>query len=155
MSKVYIVTTGSYSDYSIHRCFLDKEMALKYISVSNCLDINDLEEYDLDDNIEFKPVEYVEITYGGKPNSFYDGQLKLKINNGNNIEFYARNGLSSDGRIVLTRLLPDNYDIDVVESKYLKVCQDLSAKIKSLLEIEGWDNKMIQDWFNKNQSKYQ
>jgi len=63
-NKVYIVTAGSYSDYHIVRCFLDKNNAEEYIKISDEWDLNDdIEEYNLDDNLDFKPINYIDIRY--------------------------------------------------------------------------------------------
>lgn len=53
MNKVYIVTSGAYSDYSIEKVFDNREDAEKYI----CLHNNDgywnmrVEEYDIYKNV--------------------------------------------------------------------------------------------------------
>lgn len=51
-NKVYIVTSGSYSNYSIQRCFLDKDKAEAYMKVCSDSGLNELEEYDLNDDNE-------------------------------------------------------------------------------------------------------
>ena len=59
MNKVYIVTSGAYSDYSIEEVFDNREDAEKYI----CLYNNDgywnmrIEEYDICKNAELKNVK--------------------------------------------------------------------------------------------------
>ena len=59
MNKVYIVTSGAYSDYSIEKVFDNREDAEKYI----CLYNNDgywnmrIEEYDICKNAELKNVK--------------------------------------------------------------------------------------------------
>lgn len=56
MNKVYIVTSGAYSDYAIEEVFENPEDAEKYI----CLHNNDgywnmrVEEYDIYKNVELK-----------------------------------------------------------------------------------------------------
>lgn len=47
--KVYVVTSGSYSDYRIRRVFLDKDIAEKYKNMT--FDSNDVEVYDTDDEM--------------------------------------------------------------------------------------------------------
>lgn len=46
--KVYVVTTGSYSDYRIEAIFTDKDRAESYLSGLSRNDDPDMEEYDLD-----------------------------------------------------------------------------------------------------------
>lgn len=59
MNKVYIVTSGAYSDYAIEKVFDNREDAEKYI----CLYNNDgywnmrIEEYDICKNAELKNVK--------------------------------------------------------------------------------------------------
>lgn len=50
--KVYVVTRGSYSDFSIEKVFLDLNEAEKYCAVHNddYLDTPIIETYDTDDN---------------------------------------------------------------------------------------------------------
>ena len=61
MSKAYIVTSGSYSDYSIERVFLNKEKAERYIELcDNHWDTPVIEEYDIDDNNSIDEIVYVE-----------------------------------------------------------------------------------------------
>ena len=43
--KIYIVTAGEYSDYSIYACFSSKELAEKYVE---WLENSIIEEWDLD-----------------------------------------------------------------------------------------------------------
>src|SRR3990167_10395534 len=49
MNKVYVVTSGQYSDYGIKAVFSTKEKAEEYIKLSTDPDINNLlEEFELD-----------------------------------------------------------------------------------------------------------
>lgn len=47
-NKVYIVTSGSYSDYGIREVFSSKELAQKYIDAVGTDDYWEIEEYDVD-----------------------------------------------------------------------------------------------------------
>ena len=77
MNKVYIVTSGVYSDYAIDEVFDNREDAEKYI----CLHNNDgywnmrIEEYDIYKNAELKNVKvHYGISFimrGNEINSFY------------------------------------------------------------------------------------
>lgn len=48
MRKVFVVTTGSYSDYGIDCIFSSKEKAQEYIDLFPSNEYNDIEEYTLD-----------------------------------------------------------------------------------------------------------
>lgn len=53
--KLYAVSAGSYSDYSVEQIFSTREGAQKYIDISNDMcpgDFNDIEEYELDPEIK-------------------------------------------------------------------------------------------------------
>lgn len=77
MNKVYVVTSGVYSDYGIDEVFDNREDAEKYI----CLHNNDnywnmrIEEYDICKNAELKNVKvHYGISFimrGNEINSFY------------------------------------------------------------------------------------
>ena len=62
--KVYIVTSGSYSDYGIHKVFLDKAKAKHYTKCHDFWgDEPNIEEYDTyDDNIDITDNGYIEAT---------------------------------------------------------------------------------------------
>ncbi len=54
--KIYIVTSGEYSDYTIERVFSTKAKALEYLDTQD--DEYTLEEFDLDEPIERKTETY-------------------------------------------------------------------------------------------------
>ena len=54
--KIYVVTSGEYSDYTIERVFSTKKKALEYLDTVD--DDYTLEEYDLDEPIERKTETY-------------------------------------------------------------------------------------------------
>lgn len=49
MKKVYVVTAGDYSDYHIVGIFDSREKAEEYINYSTYSDLNDIEEYNLNE----------------------------------------------------------------------------------------------------------
>ena len=52
--KIYIVTSGCYSDYSINAVFSTRELAEEYIDAGNGYEDADIEEYNLDEPIKRK-----------------------------------------------------------------------------------------------------
>lgn len=74
MNKIYIVTTGEYSDYRIVKVFLDKEKAEKYAEVyqktDKCADNTSVEEHVMYDDC-------FEITLT-KPNTYYAQYIDLE-----------------------------------------------------------------------------
>ena len=52
--KIYMVTSGCYSDYCINAVFSTREKAEEYIDGGNAYSDSDIEEYDLDEPIKRK-----------------------------------------------------------------------------------------------------
>lgn len=70
--KVYVVTSGEYSDYGINAIFSTKEKAQEYIDRGDKLGMNysygyQIEEYELDENAT---VEFVLANYSPRGNAF-------------------------------------------------------------------------------------
>jgi hypothetical protein len=159
--KIYIVTAGEYSDYHIVRVFLDKEKAERYISLcGNHYDEPVIEEYETDDDsiieeINFIRAEFIKTKNESKvniqikkSNTLDDNEEKI---NGNWFWYYET---LNQKQLIIERVLKNGYDEKRLKEKYKKVCYDLMTKIESLIEIEGWTNKMIQEWLNQNADKY-
>lgn len=51
MTKVYIVTSGSYSDYQINAVFSTKENAERYNKIHASGDFEDIEEFEVDEDM--------------------------------------------------------------------------------------------------------
>jgi len=162
MSKsVYLVTAGSYSDYHIIRAFLDKNKAESYMKVCDEPDLNELEEYELSDDKIFTPVYYIDVDY-------YIGKIPSYINDKYNFEIIKSNSLDTDinnmnftwyddhgtyQSISMYRPIHSkNFNEDKLKKKYRKICEDLETQIKSLKEIEGWNEKMIREWLKNKQN---
>ena len=66
MSKIFIVTNGTYSDYSIQAVFSDREKAEKYLAELKLIndDNADIEEWDVDttDELVAREWEFVVVT---------------------------------------------------------------------------------------------
>lgn len=156
MDKVYIVTSGYYSDYSIERVFLDKEKAEKYVSVSYRNDMS-VEEYDITDlNVELENIKNVkEITYQCEIRT--GKEINISFDDINSIDFeistyvyeyyYNNNELT----LSLTRQLRENETENQATERIMKIAQDISAEIRYELsngttidEI----NKMLEVKFN-------
>lgn len=80
MSKVYVVTSGSYSEYGICRVFMDKEKADKYVEMmSGHLDM-EVEEFEVSDDITLfaQKVKYYNYRQQVKSSDYkYDEVLML------------------------------------------------------------------------------
>lgn len=82
--KVYVVTAGDYSDYHIKGIFDSREKAEEYINHSTDSDLNDIEEYNLNEpkpdksekvftlRSEFDAIDFEVIGYKAAPNHYKD-----------------------------------------------------------------------------------
>lgn len=162
MAKVYLITSGSYSDYSIDKIFLSKEKAEQYHDLikRTHYDVNDIEIYDLSDDEIFTPYYYIQFVYyipgmeekyrrsilsDGRP-SLFGGEYYIDLYMCNDDVNCADNRCTSYHNGILTLTRPVGYDKSVVnleslEQKYLKVCQDLTAQIRYHLYMgaNDWD----------------
>lgn len=158
--SVYLVTAGSYSDYYIVKAFLDKNKAESYMKVCNVPDLNELEEYELSDDKIFTPVYCINVDY-------YIDKIPLYANDKYNFKIIASNSLDTDindmkftwyndygtyQSIIIYRPIYSNFNEDKLKKKYRKICEDLEAQIKSLKEIEGWNEEMIEEWLENKQN---
>lgn len=81
--KVYIVTSGEYSDYCIRKVFLDKEKADKCAELANRIgaayDDCRVEEYETSDDIFHEPAYvrcgYFLYPYSGMDNAYVDDEF--------------------------------------------------------------------------------
>lgn len=83
IKKVYVVTAGDYSDYHIKGIFDSREKAEEYINHSTDCELNDIEEYNLNEppdksekvfklRSEFDEIDFEIIGYGPAPNHYKD-----------------------------------------------------------------------------------
>lgn len=132
MSKVYVVTSGEYSDYCIESIFNTKEAAEKYCAVHwNDSDPLEIEEWDLDDgsNIECEKVyRAIHFSYDdrfdGEPYYCYVlGTTPFKLNIQRDMRKYLGPIIGICGYIPVSNEVPR----DVA----LKIVRDHIAKFKA------------------------
>lgn len=159
--KVYLISSGSYSDYNIERIFLSKEKAEAYMKVSDCNYLNEIEEFELSDDKIFTPCHYINITYylnNTKPyyvKDIYNFKITTSNTEETTIEYMKTITYSDIGNEYLTIHRPifsQFFDENYLKQKYKKVCEDLETQIKSLKDIEGWNKKMIDEWLKDKQT---
>lgn len=157
MLKAYVVTSGSYSDYTIERVFLNKEKAERYVKLcDNNLNKPNIEEYDIDDNQKIDEIVYVEGYYckGGemevlikKTNSLDDNPQELKRS-------WFDKLYNGSCHLTIRRTLSNNsFNEEKVIEKYEKVLYDLMNQVEYLMST-GWNEEMIKEWLNKKQDEY-
>jgi hypothetical protein len=161
--KIYIVTSGEYSEYGIDRIFLDKEKAEKYVELSqNAWNSTRLEEWETSDDEQIDEITYIYAHYS-KDCKYKSDSITVEIRKTNSLDdkekahnknYFWFSDYSGEKRVLIERVLNDNYGEEKLKSKYTKICYDLMAKIDSLLSIEGWNEKMIQEWLGQNIEEY-
>jgi len=149
--KIYVVTSGIYSDYCIQRVFLNKEKAEEYrLWLRNA---NEVEEYDTSDDvlIEKKYHVYVELKwYPDKSEKINVSAFKDTESNSN----YQRYTDYYDWeQISISRIInAENYDEQYWKDKITKVAYDLKAYVE-YLKTEEFSYKQIRDEILYNYNK--
>ncbi len=146
--KIYIVTSGEYSDYDIERVFLDENKANKYAKMRA---YSKVEEYETEEN-EFSEIIYASISYQIE-NDKEDYNFTMHITNTLDDDekdmhytgFYGWTTRPVE-YLNLKRVIRNrNYDEEKLRDKYLKVCHDLYAKVK-YMQTQGHTMDDINVW---------
>ena len=142
--KVYVVTSGEYSDYMINKIFLDKDKAEEYRKWLP--DSNDVEEYDTSDEDVINKQYRIWVDLKWYPNkkenltarSRKDCETDYKYN-----FYYDYDGTWEE--LVVTRTVSgENFDEEFWKDKLAKYIYDLKAYVE-YLKVEGFDEKRIRD----------
>lgn len=156
--KVYIVTSGTYSDYGIERVFLDKEKAEKYAEMMSSHDYR-VEEYETDDDKQIDEIRYVYGYYAKNKENYYTNErteeVQLKIDKNNTLDMATEDikvtryfELFDGGcEVYIRRLINHNLTDDENIEKCKKTLYDLMAQIE-YLKNEGWNKEMINKLLN-------
>lgn len=150
--KIYIVTTGQYSDYGISKVFLNKENAEKYVELLHKLDDYDsdsacVSEFETsDESINFISI-YIKSNYSMNldGSDFIKSRYSDKvIRNSRTPRFYlGRNHYNSPEYDMIGVYVYDEYTDDQVK----KMLQDKLSEFKSLMDNEGWTKDMINEQY--------
>ena len=140
--KVYIVTSGEYSDYMIRKVFLDKDKAEKYKEwLPNS---NDVEEYDTSDDDIINKSYKIRIDLKWYPNK----EEKLIARSWKDCEsdynFNLYHDYSDMGEelVVFRTVNADNYSEQYWKDKFTKFIYDLRAYVNQL-KSEGFNKEFI------------
>lgn len=142
--KVYIVTSGTYSDYMIQKIFLDKDKAEEYRKWLP--DSNDVEEYDTsdDDTIDKKyKVRVVLKWYPNKEEKLIARSWK-DCESDYNYNYYSNYSDIWEELAVVRTVNADNYSEQYWKDKLTKFIYDLRAYVNQL-KAEGFNEKFIKD----------
>lgn len=142
--KVYIVTSGTYSDYMIRKIFLDKDKAEEYKKWLP--DSNDVEEYDTSDDDTIRKKYKVRIDLKWYPNK--EEKLIARswkdCESGYDYNYYSAYEDVWEELVVVRIVNSDNYDEQYWKDKYTKFIYDLRAYVNQL-KAEGFNEKFIKD----------
>lgn len=144
MSKVYIVTSGEYSDYQIDACFSTKQKAKEFIK--NAKETKEfwseprLEEWDLDGSVDVVDVVKIFFTFTSpfsktnhneKVESAVDKSVRCNVCE--SIDFY---GYDYD-TIFIKEIANPNKTIEEEIARLTKVAYDTAKKINYLYKVEN------------------
>jgi hypothetical protein len=142
--KVYVVTSGEYSDYMINKIFLDKDKAEEYRKWLP--DSNDIEEYDTSDEDVMIKQYVVRVELKLYPNKKEDLIARVWKNCESNFNYncyYNYNDIWDE--LVVTRTVSgENFDKEFWKDKLTKHIYDLKAYVE-YLKVEGFDEKQIRE----------
>lgn len=138
--KVYIVTSGSYSDYGINKVFLDKVKAKHYIKCHDFWGKPNIEVYDTyDDYIDLTDNGYIEATicWDINYNDFsyrqaYCNTEKNETKDGGDKNCWYKSCITADTiTLNIERWYKrDNFTEEQAKEKVTKIMQDMIAKLK-------------------------
>ena len=144
--KVYVVTTGEYSDYEIAKIFLDKNKAEEFANWVE--DSNGVDEWETsDDDFEFGDLEdKVIVSAYYYP---YDDEVRIyttKYYNrySFNLYHYCKGIDKSHECINFNKIMPKNYNKKQVK----KILYDKYAEVKALL-AEGYTEHQVNEMINR------
>lgn len=151
--KVYVVTSGCYSDYTIEKVFTDEAKAEEYAEW--LCNSNPVEEYDTEDNLVVEKYYKINIymkvydTGNSEPNVHIYKECDKNSWGTRGIyylDYHKREGGYFE--IYINRLIPaQNWNEEFYVNKYTKAIYDLAAIAKQK-RTEGATEKDIQQLFN-------
>ena len=142
--KVYVVTSGEYSDYMIRKIFLDEDNAEEYRKwLPNS---NDIEEYDTSDDDVIDKRYKIRVDLKWYPNKKEElNAISWKdCESDYNYNCYDNYNDIWEKLIVVRTVNADNYDEQYWKDKLTKHIYDLKADVE-YLKTEGLDEKQIRD----------
>ena len=142
--KVYVVTSGTYSDYMIRKIFLDKDKAEEYRKWLP--DGNDVEEYNTsdDDTIEKKYKIRIDLKWYPNKEEKLIARSWKDCESDYNYNYYSNYSDIWEELAVVRTVNADNYDEQHWKDKLTKFIYDLRAYVNQL-KSEGFNEKFIKD----------
>lgn len=149
MSKVYIVTSGKYSNYSIEACFTTKEKAEKFIEEQKKAEkyfvFNEIEEYILDSNEISEDTVWVVII--GKDDGFVE--MYIRCGNAEKVKKIASERLFQIKALEQIKYpkLRDGYSYDYITGKSINMINfnELRDRAYNTACRNGWHDEELSD----------
>lgn len=148
MAKVYIVTSGCYSDYTINVCFSTKEKAQEYINNSkktknySYRDIR-IEEYELDGKTDIVNAIHVFMTYTSPfSENKHNEKIDVRVDEEVECDVFEYSDKTEiyggDCELLsIKRIANPNKDIEEEKKRVIKIAYDTIKRIKYLYEVEN------------------
>lgn len=155
--KVYVVTSGCYSDYCIEKIFTDKQKAEEYKEW--VVDANDVEEYETSDDLMYNKYYKIIVTHTERDMECDNTSPAIRIEKCLEANRYTFFGVSyhdysyipytkAQFGLTMIRFVPEqNWNEEFYRNKYTKAMYDYAAIAKQK-RFEGWSEKDIQRLFN-------
>lgn len=138
--KVYVVTSGEYSDYVIEKIFLDKEKAKEFAKWVPSA--NDVEEYETADDVCYGKYYRVRASYveGEKVRFLIDGVTE-GANRETSVDY---NVYRNRYELFIVRYIPEaNWNEEKCKARMTKACYDYIGHIKYMLSDGATDKEVL------------
>lgn len=153
--KVYIVTDGTYSDYSIEKVFSNRPAAEEYKKWHNIH--NDIEEYEVYDEpfekADGEKVMFIRVSGDVYPEAVVNIRYEIRHDVVTDYSFKRGAGISKYGfnqhyTLYLYRYIPaDKWDEEKYKAKFTKALYDYAAMAKAMF-ADGASHAMINEALN-------
>ncbi len=152
MTTAYVVTQGSYSDYRIVKVFLDKERAQRFLDIFSKSSYDEvfIEEYEVEER-EAKPL-YVSVLkwYSISNESVFKikefADTDVDSNYQSNSSIYWGGFPDFHGTVELQRVFYTTPDKEKLETRLMKVAQDIWAQVQEKTQVEGLTIDQVNQW---------
>lgn len=138
--KVYVVTSGEYSDYTIEKIFLDKEKAkefAKWVPYAN-----DIEEYETADDVCYGKCYRVKATYVEGQKVRFDIDKISECSNQQTFVNYTY--YKNKYELSIVRYIPEaNWNEEKCKARMTKACYDYMGHIKYMLSEGAMEKDVL------------
>lgn len=151
--KVYVVTSGSYSDYGIDKVFTDRAKAEEFCEWNTGWigDSSRIEEYETEDDLIVDKYYEIKVEYTWYDNGGFEPSYRITKYAHENKEYtWYDEGDDRHGhyyKLTLYRCVgAQNWNEEFYVNKFKKAVYDLAAIVK-MRKLEGFSKRNIQELF--------